>query len=174
MLYLFDQRDAEPEMCLALYRAALEWAAQRSDRFVLHIQPGVYEAANEVSRLLALGQVTQVGSDVPSDLVSRFVAKLFPGDSKIIQVEGTPGAPFTHELTRVAAPAKAISGDLSPVEDVLILAGERALFASYGYGRDLLLDLDQEEVVNLREALRDAGLEVERLIPAPPSMVSSS
>jgi hypothetical protein len=174
MLYLIDQRDAEPEMSLALYRAALGWAVLRGTRFVIHIQRAVYEDPKEVARFSALGDVTKVSSDLPPDLFGRFAAKLFRSGSDIIQVEGIPSAALANELTRTAAPAKAVSGDLSPVEDVLIFEGDRALFASYDYGRDLILDLTDEELKTLRQTLLEAGLEVERVIPAPPAITSSS
>lgn len=174
MRYLIDQRDAEQEMALALYRAALAWAARRGDRFVMDIQRGVYDDPDAVGRLRALGRVTEVSSDLPRDLISRLVTKLFRGGSDIIRVEGAPGAAFTDELTRTAAPAKAVSGDLSPVEDVQVFASERAIFASYGYGRDLILDLGEEEVESLRQALREAGLDAERVTPAPATIDGSS
>jgi hypothetical protein len=167
MIYLIDQRSAEPEMLVKLYRAALVWAAERGDRFLIHLQPSVYEDSSQLTRLLALGQVTQVTSDLPPGFVGRLTAKLFRGGSDVIQLEGSSGTAFTNELTQNGAPAKAISGDLSPVEDVMVLLGSRVLFASYDYGRDLLLDLNDEEVESLRRTLREAGLEAERVKPEP-------
>lgn len=167
MIYLIDQRDAEPEMLVKLYRAALAWAAERGNRFLIRLQRSVYTDPSQLARLLALGQVTQVTSDLPPGFVGRLTEKLFRSGSDIIQVEGTPGAAFTNELTQNEAPARAISGDLCPVEDVMVFVGSRVIFASYDYGRDLLLDLNDEEVENLRQTLREAGLEAERVKPEP-------
>jgi hypothetical protein len=174
MLYMIDQRNAEPEMCLALYRAAMAWAAPLGGRFVIRIQRGVYEDSSELERLLALGRITQISSEVPPGLVGRLTAKIFRTGSDVTQIEGTPSRRFTNELTRAAAPAKAVSGDLSPVEDVLVFQGNRALFAAYDYGRDLILDLNDEEVENLRRTLVEEGLEAERVIRAPESIASDS
>lgn len=165
MIYLIDQHDAEPEMSLKLYRTALAWAAKRGDRFLIRLRRNIYTDSDQLSRLQALGQVTQVTSDLPPGLIGALTARLFRGGSDVLQVEGTPGPEFTNELTEHAAPPKAISGDLSPVEDVIVMAGRRVLFAAYDYGRDVLLDLEDEGLESLRRTLREAGLEDERVKP---------
>jgi hypothetical protein len=53
------------------------------------------------------------------------------------------------------------------VEELMVLEGQRVLFGSYDYGRDLVLDLSATELDDLRDTLRGAGLEPARVILAP-------
>lgn len=168
MRYLIDDREADPETALALYRSTLAWAAIRGERFVLRLQTGIYDDPADVTRLCALGQTTAAPTvGPPSGLPDRILAKLFPNPEDIVEVRGTPDEAFVRELTRKPAPPRAVSGDVSPVEDVMVLIGDRRLYSLSDYGRDQVLNLTEEELDSLRQTLRQAGLEQERVIPAP-------
>jgi hypothetical protein len=91
----------------------------------------------------------------------------------ILQVEGIPNETFVRELTSRTAPPKAVSGDVSPVEDVMIFIGERAIYASYDYGRTQVLELEDDELMNLQQTLKNAGLDPTHIIVAPPYVTDS-
>ena len=153
MRYLVDETELEPEDSLSAYRAALAWAVPRSDRFVLLIEPEVYDDHDYLLRLYALGKAA------------------LPADSRLddmVQVTGRPGAALIQELTRKQSPPKATSGDLCPVQQATLFEGERRLYACYDYGRTQILDLTPEEADDLRPALEQQGLNGGILKPAPP------
>jgi hypothetical protein len=100
--------------------------------------------------------------------LGRAFAKLFGPQEDIIRVQGKADESFIQSLTSKGAPAKAVSGDVSPVEDVIVFIADRPLYASYDYGRTQVLELTQEELESLRKGLESQGLDSGRLIPAPP------
>jgi hypothetical protein len=154
MRYMIDDRDAEPETSLSLFRTVITWTAIRSDSFVIALQPKVYDNPDDVTRLCLLGQVVAASGDV-------------------VQVKGTPNETFIWELTKSAAPPKAVSGDVCPVEDVKLFIGERLLYALYDYGRVQILDLTFEEFKNLNQTLKETGLDPSSVIPAPQYITDS-
>ncbi|HEV8580957.1 MAG TPA: hypothetical protein VGX68_17970 [Thermoanaerobaculia bacterium] len=157
------------ETALALYRQTLAWASALGDRFLLRLQISAYEDSSDVTRLCALGKATAVPAAVPPKrFPDRILSKLFPNPTDIVEVEGAPGEAFVRELTLKPAPPGAVSGDLSPVEDITVFIGPRRLYSLSDYGRDQVLDLTAEELEMLRRTLSQAGLKQESLIPAPP------
>ncbi|HEX8227706.1 MAG TPA: hypothetical protein VF826_00140 [Chloroflexia bacterium] len=174
MRYLIDTKDLDPQTELAVYRLALAWAATRGERFTLSLQPGVYDNLEDVERLYALGEVEPVvPSEASSDFLGRLLSKVFRRPEETVLVRGNINEAFVRELTRISAPDRAISGDVSPVEDVQALAGERVLYGVYDYGRDQVFDLTDEELESVREALEDAGIEPTILIAAPPYLTNN-
>jgi hypothetical protein len=167
MRYLIDQRRVEPETAQALYKIVLAWAADRGNRFIIRLQRGIYENPEDAARLLALGEATASYGEAPKDFIGRIIARVFPPPTDMVQVEGVPNKEFVHELTHRDVPSKAVSGDLCPVEDLTVRQGERILFGSYDYGRDLVLDLSAEELDSLGATLDRAGLDPSRVVVAP-------
>lgn len=166
--YLIDEHDLEPETELALYRTTLAWAAGRAERFVFVLQPDLYDELAQVKLLTSLGSVTFSPEVRGSDnWISRNLAKLFGKSKERLQVEGSPNDTFVQILTSMTAPPRAIAGDLSPVEDVEIFIGGRIIYRLSDYGRTQILELDNEELDNLRQVLEAAGLNAERVILAP-------
>jgi hypothetical protein len=154
--YIVDDTRLEPERALALHRTVLRWAALRAESFVLYVDPTVYERPGDVDALLALGD------GEPDRSQTRSVA-----------VRGQPGPEVVERLVSTTAPPGASAGDLSPVEDVSFLAGDRRLFGSYDYGRDQLLELTEDELALLEQTLREAGFDAV-IVPAPPFATGSS
>lgn len=166
--YLLDDSDLDLNISLALYKTALTWASKRSDRFVLSLQPSAYDRPDDIAQYLSLGKVIEKQDIKPKDdLFSRLVEKCLGKEPAVVQVEGEPDERFVRKLTGKGAPMTVVSGDLCPVEDVLIMAGERTIYALYDYGRDQILDLEDEELASLQEALGRAALDPNRVIPAP-------
>ncbi len=151
MRYLIDERDTTEASSFALYRTALSWAASRGDRFVLGLSAGDYDDRADLEALQRLGQPSS------SPLVP-------PGMSG---TEGPLGPAFIAELTGRKAPPRATAGDLCPAEIVLVFAGGRTLYALHDYGRTQLLDLSDEELDEVRDALSRAGEDPARIVPAP-------
>jgi hypothetical protein len=137
-LLQIDRAKLEPEVTLALYRAAVRWAAPRGTAFELTIAADDYDDRLDVPRLQALGQSSRAGAT--------------------IQVRGVPDERFVRAMTEAAAPARARAGDECPVEVVMIRAGDRALYTSYDYGTVQILDIDDVERRDLQRALQEAGL----------------
>jgi hypothetical protein len=175
MRYFIDEGEIDEATALALYRAILRWAAARADRFVLGLQRNIYDDPDELARLLSLGvSGSAPGSGVPPDLVDRIRQKLFKGSSKAVQIEGTPNEELIRALTERAAPPLAVAGDLSPVEDILLLKGKRAFYALYDYGRTQMLDLDNHELESLRQTIQQAGFDPAIVAVAPPRIIGET
>ncbi len=85
-----------------------------------------------------------------------------------MQISGASSQELIQALTEQAAPPRAVAGDLSPVEDILLFSGERTLYALYDYGRTQVLDLDNDELTNLRQTLEQSGLDPGVIVMAPP------
>jgi hypothetical protein len=175
MRYMIGCQNAETETALALYRTTLTWAASYSDSFELDLQVNAYDDPDEVRHLCALGQATAISDFKPQrSALDQLFTRLFRKPANSIQVKGTPDATFIRELTSKAAPANAVAGDVSPVEDLKLFSKGRLLYGSYDYGRAQVLDLTNEEYEELRQALEQAGLDPECLVLAPPYITERS
>lgn len=173
MRYLIDEHGIEPVTSLALYRTTLTWAAERGERFVLYFVPEAYDDPDVPTRLRALGTARETPSSEGSPgVLGRLLGKL-SGRKSRVEVEGHPDQSFVREMTEHTAPAGAVAGDVSPVEDLMVFAGDRTLYASYDYGRTQVLDMTDEELVQLRQALERSGLDPERVVAAPPYVTGS-
>jgi hypothetical protein len=147
---------------LAVYRTVLAWAAAQSDRFVVCLVPNVYGDP------ALLGRAREVPPDVePAGIVGRILRELADPCS-VVELEGRPGKDFVRAMTGHAAPARAVAGDSRPVEDVLLLAGDRTLYAAYDYGRTQILEITPGELDDLHGRLVRAGLDPGAIAPAPP------
>ena len=125
-----------------------------------------------MQRFYELGTVTTPASPrAPRTLLDRILARLSLKREESVQVTGKPDQAFVEALIRTEAPPKAIAGDVCPVEDLILHMGERALYAIYDYGRDQVLDLTEEQLESLRNELRRANLDPNRVRPAPPYIV---
>lgn len=155
MRYLIDDHELEPDTSRAIYRVVLTWAAVRSERFVMGIDPSAYDEPGELSRLIALA----VHPPAP-----------VPSDPRTVRIEGVPDEHFIQILTTREAPPGAVAGDLSPCEDIELYRGTRILFACYDYGRTQMLTLEGSECQELRETFRRQSLDPTVLKPAPPHL----
>jgi hypothetical protein len=150
---LIDEAHLDPEVSLKIYQALLAWAAGQGSRFEITLQTSIYDSPDDLRSLRALGAEKLLPARMPDEL----------------QIEGKPGALFVQALTSKQAPPRAIAGDNSPVEDVVIFVGDRRLYGSYDYGRTQLLNLTDEEAVAVKEMLHGLGLAPDVLVPAPDS-----
>lgn|SRR4030042_4464172 len=147
--YYVDTNSMELESELTLYRLLLRWAAERGDHFEFGYEPTMYEHANDIERLQALGEVSRPTTSYRS----------------AVMVRGKPSERFVAEMTRSAAPIRAVAGDVSPVDFVMIYIVERALYVSYDYGTVQTMDLTDEEVESLRQYLAHVGIESAKVVP---------
>lgn len=169
MRYMIDEQDLEPDTSLMVYRVTIRWATSRGDSFELNLQRDIYDDMDDVKRFCKLGTVTPLPPlSTPDSFFSRVFAKIFRISEDIIQIKGNIGDDFIDALTDKPAPRKAVSGDVSPVEDVKVLIGKRILYASYDYGRTQVLYLNFQELKSLRQALKKAGLDPSCIVKAPP------
>jgi hypothetical protein len=169
MRYLINEPDADEAALLALYRAVIAWAATHADRFVISLQRDIYDDPDTAARFSRLGEiVTAPDADSPKGLTEQIRARLRRRSPDDVQIIGTPGAEVIRALTEQAAPRRAIAGDLSPVEEILLFNGDRAVYALYDYGRTQVLDLDEHELTSLRETIGQAGFDPTIIVAAPP------
>jgi hypothetical protein len=152
MRYLIDDSRVEPEESLAVYRAVLRWAAIRSDRFALSIDPAVYDDPGEFSVLIGL---------------SRTPPSIAAADSQEIRIEGTPDENFIRVLTGREAPPGAVAGDLSPCEDTELYRGSQLLYGCYDYGRTQILVLEDSDIEDLQTTIRQHSFDWPIIVPAP-------
>jgi len=157
MRYLVDEREAEPEERLAMYRLALPWAARQGDRAAVVVRPADHHDPAVLRGLLGLGPRERDAGPGAGTV----------GDDEV-RVVCAPDARFVAALTGTAAPAGAISGDLSPAVDVVVYLGRRRLYGCYDYGRVQMMALRENELESLRAAFREAGIDPARIVPAPP------
>lgn len=148
---LIDEAHVDPEVSLKIYQALLAWAARQGSRFEMTLQRSVYDSPEDLRSLSALG-VEKTSTARTSDEVN---------------IEGIPSSLFVQALTCKQAPQRAISGDNSPVEDVVVFVDDRRLYGSYDYGRTQLLNLTEEEATTVKEMLHSLGLSPDVLVPAP-------
>jgi hypothetical protein len=148
---LIDEAHLDPEVSLKIYQALLAWASRQGSRFEITLQRSVYDSPDDLRSLSALG--------AEKSAAARQVDEL--------QIAGKPGSSFVQALTGKQAPARAIAGDNSPVEDVVIFIDDRRLYGSYDYGRTQLLNVTDEEASAVKEILRGLGLGADVLVPAP-------
>ncbi len=148
---LIDEAHLDPEVSLKIYQALLAWAARQGSRFEITLQCSVYDSQEDLRSFSALG-VEKTSAARTSDEA---------------HIEGTPSSSFIQALTSKQAPQRAISGDNSPVEDVVIFVDDRPMYGSYDYGRTQLLNLTKEEAVAVEEMLHSLGLSPDVLVPAP-------
>lgn len=148
---LIDEAHLDPEVSLKIYRMLLTWAARQGARFEMTLQRSVYDSPEEFLSLRALGvEKTSTARTSDED-----------------HIEGTPSSSFIQALISKQAPQRAISGDNSPVEDVVIFVDDRPMYGSYDYGRTQLLNLTKEETTVVKEMLHSLGLSSDVLVPAP-------
>ncbi len=112
--YMIDERNTTWETSLALYRAAVTWAARRGGAFEIRMERNRYPDPDEARRLTDLGETTPAPEQ-----------QLFGRPSGAVFIRGVAGEDLARELTRVCAPANDLSGDVSPVEDVSIYLDDR-------------------------------------------------
>lgn len=169
MHYLINEQDAEEAIALAQYHTVLRWAAGHADRFLISLQRHIYDDPGAIVRFSRLGEVvTTPNGEASANVTQRSLAKLFKGASESLKISGVPSQELILALTEQTAPPRAVAGDLSPVEDILLFSGERSLYSLYDYGRTQILDLNEHELVGLRETLRQAGLDPAVVVVAPP------
>lgn len=156
MRYMVNEQDTTPELSLAIYRAALRWASAQGDRFEVWLDLNAYKSDEDALPICALGQSVAVPG-----------SKRFGLGGRAIAITGMPGAAFANELTRRAAPADNLAGDVSPVAEVSIHVGNRRIYASFDYGSTQLFDLDAAELEGLFRALKHMGLDPTCIITAP-------
>jgi hypothetical protein len=157
--YQVDTRNQEMETSLNIFRALFRWAAERGDRFELLCETGVYDDPQQVERLRALGETTMaMGS---GNALERLFARVF--DKGCILIRGTPGPNLIPEITNNVAPERAISGDESPVESIVIYRGKQDLYVSYDYGTVQIVNLTDLEKAEVTKQFGGLGLTAERL-----------
>lgn len=166
MRLLLDHRDTEPEAELACYRASLAWAAARGDRFVMTLEPEVYDSPSQMADLAALGRLTGVESEHRPGILGRLLGRGAASEG-LVHVEGAPDERLVERLTGMPVPEKVISGDLCAARDVRILRGDRALYSVLEYGRDQVFELEGDEREELDRSLQGASAGPIRLVPAP-------
>lgn len=159
MRYLIDQSALEPNETFSVYRALLAWAMAKADRFIMSLQHDIYDEPGDEERLRQLGESETIDSRVEEGFLARKISRLFHRPGIVVRVTGTPGEEFFKELTRKGAPARAVAGDVSPAEDFELFLGDRLMLGCYDYGRDLLLDLTEEEKQELSTQLEQAGVD---------------
>jgi hypothetical protein len=146
-LYQIDRADFLPATTLAIYRVAVRWAAARGTAFELLIEPAMYDDPQRTEPFRGLGLETTADDAV--------------------RVRGVPDQRFVQALTSARAPPRARAGDESPVEQIIIRAGERDLYVCYDYGTVQIVDVDATELRDLQRAFQDAGLPPVRMFPVP-------
>lgn len=166
MRYLVDDHDLDEATALALYRTIIRWVAQRADHIEISIQRQVYDDPTAVADLLELGEIT--GGAASQAFGRSLQSTQRRGTSDSVRVSGAPNARFVSALTERAAPRRAVSGDLSPVEDIVLSRHGRVLYELYDYGRTQMLDLDDDELADLRQTLKRAALNPAAVVVAPP------
>lgn len=164
--YVVDESRLGRDDSAAAYHEVLAWAAARGDRFVLRLDRKAYDDRDQLARLEALGESgpTRV-EGIPDDAVGRALSKIgraLGGSEELVEVVGEPGPDFLSEL-RGDVPAGARGGEIAPVEDVVVLDGDRRVYGSYDYAARQVLELDDDEVEDLRARLAAAGLEREAI-----------
>lgn len=159
--YQVDTHGLERESALALFRGLLRWAAQRGDRFEIGLETDVYDDAAQLARLRALGEVTTPAA--AGDALSRFLKQKF--DKHFITIRGVPEPAFVEEMTHAGAPERVIVGEESPVDTVVISAGNRMLYVAYDYGTVQILELSEEERAEVSRLLESLGHSAEILLP---------
>jgi hypothetical protein len=181
MRYLIDDRNAELEESLKIYRVTLAWAMERGDRFIISLVPEIYDHPDIVTKISALGEEELLPIPPPTFEENLFIEILksklsnltkLPIDiherpTKLLKIQGKPSAELIRELTTQTAPNKAIAGDLSPVEDINIFLGDRYLYILQDYGKTQVLDLNAEELTSLKQTLIKANLDPDYLVIAP-------
>lgn len=119
---IVDDVALEPDRARVLYEVVLVWAAGPGERLVLRIRRAHYEEEGDLDRILALGPpILKQDGQVASPNVVEMEA---PADRTVVS---SRAAMDVRE--------RAIAGELRPVEDVLILRGDRTIFAISDYGR---------------------------------------
>jgi hypothetical protein len=158
--YTIDEQHTTGDVSLAMYRAAVEWAVARSERFEIRLETSVYAVPADLACLRELGETTPAPEQY---LFGPPVGALF--------VKGIPGPALTRELTNKIAPAEDLPGDLSPVQDVSLYAGARRIYASFDYGSTQLFELTNPEFDDLKRFFTERGLDPRYLVPAPEPIV---
>ena len=182
MRYLVDESNLDTEISLNLYRLIIRWVADHSDRFVLSLQSGIYSDPEDERRLRSLGEVmsepepetTLEDQSLFSCIVNifepiqNFVDITVNREAfEIIKVRGIPSNAVVEELTRQGAPQKAISGDLSPAEDIEFFIDQLCIYGLYDYGRTQVLDLTDSELEEFRRILVAADIDPKVIIEVP-------
>lgn len=145
--YLVDESRLDFEQSRAVFRRVLDWAIPHADAFSLTIEPSIYTHSAQRDRILALS------TRPPLALASEQTV-----------VGGAPPAEFLEVLTATMAVTRPLPSDLSCIDVVELSRQGRRFYAMFDYGRTQVLDLSDEEVADLRQALgRDADI----VIPAP-------
>lgn len=154
--YTIQRQRLEPEERLRLFRELIRWSAPRSDRFLVSMFLPDYEDADQVERVRRLGVVID---DQAFRTVRRMISPPHDPDDRLVRVTGFPGEDFVEEITTHTAPAGAISGDDSPVEDLWLYRGNRELYVLGDYGRDSVVEVEgDEEEQALQQILSSVGL----------------
>lgn len=153
MRYIIDQHELENEDRLRLFRALIAWAIPASDTFRCMINVAAYDDPVEAERYMRLGEATELPPDNAGLLQSIFHYK----PTQPVSINGTSSTELLDALTASVAPAGAITGDESPVEDLYLYNGERAIYTVVDYGGDHILDLTDEELKSVKEIIRSLG-----------------
>lgn len=155
--YIVEDASLSPNEALQLHRALVAWAASRADCVLLRIDRRDYEDPNEYKMFVELAR-ERSGRD----------------DGATMGLKLPPSEALVRALTTAEAPPKAIAGDLSPCEEVVILSNERRLYASYDYGRDQVLELERSERGHLLHLIRERKMDADLLVEAPPYLTEPS
>lgn len=160
MRYTIRQKNLEQENLLRLFHALVRWSAPKCDRFLLSIYLPHYEGTALVEQIRGLGETI----DARTFYAMRGIGNLPPAnEDRLLRITGVPGEDFVRVMTSHAAPAGAIAGDESPVEDLWLYTGDRALYSLNDYGRDQIVDVADDEEDQLRQVLASVGLGPEDL-----------
>ncbi|MEZ4728414.1 MAG: hypothetical protein R3E79_14875 [Caldilineaceae bacterium] len=166
--YLIDDHNLAPDLSLTLYHITLAWVISRGNRFMLTLQPDLYDDPMQLERLYSLGQIVSLNiNDRPNDWFSRILSKIFVEQRNMVAISGSPSTVFLQVMTQIDVPLKVGIGDLCPVEDLQIFLDERRLYFSSDYGRTQILILTEEELNSLHQVLQEAGFDITCVILAP-------
>lgn len=154
MRYIIDQHELEPEDRLRLFRALVTWAIPLCDNFRCMINIIAYSDPADAERYMKLGEATELPPDNAGLLQKVLRYRL----TRPVRIVGTTSPELLELLTTNAAPPGAIAGDESPVEDLYLHAGARALYTVADYGRDHLLELTDDEAESVRALIDSLGL----------------
>lgn len=120
---------------------------------MMGVDPGVYEDSNAGQTLVALGE--RVSSPRPTR-------------DRTVQIRGQVSDQLVRELSHRQTPPSIIEGVGSPVDYLIMLDGERAVYAVYDYGSGQTVDVSADELSELQNLLADRGLRCDVFLPIKP------
>jgi hypothetical protein len=110
-----------------LFATILRWAAPLAKRFTMLVDGPRYDDREAARTLASFGR------------------------------DGALSEELIDALARYDTPPAVVEGIGSPVDYVILLEGDRAVYAVYDYGSGQTVDVTEDELRDLRDALRDGG-----------------